>query len=137
MPSTEPTSLNTMYVFDMSYHSVQCSLPMWCHSVIQNPTAKYISKKLKPLVEVAPTILKGTKDLAIRLSKINLDSNHQWYLVSSNIVVFYPNVPLEQCLYITTSLYEEYMGALTTHEELLELEVFLMCLQTGNKDLIT
>jgi hypothetical protein len=35
-----------------------------CHSAIQNPAAKYISKKLKPLVEAAPTILKGTKDLA-------------------------------------------------------------------------
>jgi hypothetical protein len=108
-----------------------------CHSAIQNPAAKYVSKKLKPLVEAAPTILKGTKDLAIRLSKINLDSNRQWYLVSGDVVAFYPNVPLEQCLDITASLYEEYMGAPTTREELLELEVFLMCLRTGNKDLIT
>jgi hypothetical protein len=108
-----------------------------CHFAIQNPAAKYVSKKLKPLVEVAPTILKGTKDLAIKLSKINLDSNHQWFLVSGDIVAFYPNVPLEQCLDITTSLYEEYMGLPTTCKEFLELEVFVMCLQTGNKDLIT
>src|SRR5882757_3607362 len=74
-----------------------------CHSAIQNPAAKYISKKLKPLVEVAPTILKGTKDLAIKLSKIDLDSNRQWFLVSGDVVAFYPNVPLEQCLDITAT----------------------------------
>ena len=49
-----------------------------CHSAIQNPAAKYISKKLKPLIEAAPTILKGTKDLAQKLSKVNLDTNRQW-----------------------------------------------------------
>jgi hypothetical protein len=31
-PSTEPTSLDTMYAFDTSYHSVQCSLPM-CNGI--------------------------------------------------------------------------------------------------------
>jgi hypothetical protein len=105
--------------------------------VIQNPATKYISKKLKPLVEAAPTILKGTKDLAIKLSKINLNSNCQWYLVSGDVVAFDPNVPLEQCLDITATLYKEYIGTPTMHEEFLELEVFLMCLRTGNKDLIT
>jgi hypothetical protein len=108
-----------------------------CHSAIQNPAAKYVSKKLKPLVEAAPTILKGTKDLAIRLSKINLDSNRQWFLVSGDVVAFYPNVPLEQCLDITASLYEEYTGAPTTRDQLLEMQVFLMCLRVGNKNLIT
>jgi hypothetical protein len=29
MASTEPASLDTMYPFNRSYHSVQCSLPMW------------------------------------------------------------------------------------------------------------
>jgi hypothetical protein len=99
-----------------------------CHSAIQNPTTKYISKKLKPLVEAAPTILKSTKDLVIRLSKIDLDCNHQWYLVSGNVVAFYPNIPLEQCLDITATLYEGYIGMPTMHNELLEMEVFLRCL---------
>jgi hypothetical protein len=107
------------------------------HSAIQNPTTKYISKKLKPLVEAVPTILKGTKNLVIRLSKIDLNRNHQWYLVSGNIVAFYPNIPLKQCLDIATTLYEEYIGAPTTHNKLLEMEVFLRCLQVDNQDLIT
>lgn len=108
-----------------------------CHSAIQNPAAKYVSKKLKPLIEAAPTILKGTKDLAIKLSKINLDISRQWYLVTGDVVAFYPNIPLEQCLAITAELYQEYVGEATTAEHLREMEVFLLCLQTGNKDLIT
>jgi hypothetical protein len=108
-----------------------------CHSAIQNPATKYISKKLKPLINTAPTILKGTKDLAIKLSKINLDSDRQWYLVSGNIVAFYPNIFLEDCLAIMARLYEEYIGMPTTCKDLQEMEVFLMCLQTGNLNLLT
>jgi hypothetical protein len=108
-----------------------------CHSAIQNPAAKYISKKLKPLIEAAPTILKGTKDLAQKLSKVNLDTNRQWFLVSGDVVAFYPNIPLEECLDITAELYEEYVGKATTSEELREMEVFLLCLRTGNQNLIT
>ena len=108
-----------------------------CHSAIQNPAAKYISKKLKPLVEAAPTILKGTKDLAQKLSRLNLDTNRQWYLVSGDVVAFYPNIPLEECLDITAELYEEYVGKPSTSQELREMEVFLLCLRTGNQNLIT
>jgi hypothetical protein len=108
-----------------------------CHSAIQNPAAKYISKKLKPIVESAPTILKGTKDLAIKLSKVNLDRNRQWYIVSGDVVAFYPNIPLDECLAIAAELYEEYVGKPTTNQELREMDVFLRCLQTGNKDLVT
>jgi hypothetical protein len=34
MISTKPESLNTMYMFDRPYHSIQCSLPM-CSQCIQ------------------------------------------------------------------------------------------------------
>jgi hypothetical protein len=108
-----------------------------CHSVIQNPAAKYVSKKLKPLIEAAPTILKGTKDLAIKLSKINLDTNRKWYIVTGDVVAFYPNIPLEYCLDIAAELYEEYVGKPTTDEEYKAMRIFLLCLRTGNQNLIT
>ena len=45
-----------------------------CHSAIQNPAAKYCSKKLKPIVMSAATIIHGTKDLAQKLSKLVIDT---------------------------------------------------------------
>ena len=44
-----------------------------CHSAIQNPAAKYVSKKLKPLIAEAATVIHGTKDLAHKLSKLTID----------------------------------------------------------------
>jgi hypothetical protein len=75
--------------------------------------------------------------LAIKLSKINLDRNRQWYIVSGDVVAFYPNIPLDECLVIVAELYEEYIGKPTMNQELHEMDVFLRCLQTGNKDLVT
>jgi hypothetical protein len=40
------------------------------HSAIQNPVAKWVSKQLKSIVQKASTIIHGSKDLAIKLSKI-------------------------------------------------------------------
>jgi hypothetical protein len=108
-----------------------------CHSAIQNPAAKYISKKLKPLIAAAPTILKGTKDLAIKLSKVQIDHGRQWYLVTGDVVAFYPNIPLEHCLDIVLNLWEEHTGIPTTREELKEMEVFLLALLVGNRNLVT
>ena len=39
-----------------------------CYSVTQHPAAKYVSKILKPIIQLAPTILHGSKDLVIKLS---------------------------------------------------------------------
>ena len=111
-----------------------------CHSAIQNPAAKYISKKLKPLIKAAPTIIHGSKDLAIKLSKIELNVGRQYYIITGDVVAFYPNIPLQHCLDIVTELYETFeYGAnkATTETELKEMQIFIMCLQTGNVNLIT
>jgi len=108
-----------------------------CHSAIQNPAAKYVSKKLKPLIQAAPTILKSTKDLAIKLSKINLDTNRRWFLVTGDVVAFYPSIPLGKCLDIAADMYAKHIGEATATEELKEMRLFLLCLRTGNENLIT
>jgi hypothetical protein len=111
-----------------------------CHSAIQNPAAKYISKKLKPLVKEAPTIIHGSKDLAIRLSKLRLTTGRKWFIVTGDVVAFYPNIPLEQCLDIIAELYEKFeygANGATTEQELKEMQIFLLCLRVGNLNLIT
>ena len=113
---------------------------MWliipCHSAIQNPAAKYISRELGPLIQAAPTILKSTKDLAIKLSKINLDMNHQWFLITGDVIAFYPSIPLEKCLDIVANMYAAHIREVATMEELKEMCLFLLCLRTGNENLI-
>ena len=111
-----------------------------CHSAIQNPAAKYISKKLKPLIRAAPTIIHGSKDLAIKLSKLELDRHRRWFLVTGDVVAFYPNIDIELCLDIVTTLYEEFeygVNGATTDLEKKEMRIFLKCLRTGNTNLIT
>ena len=108
-----------------------------CHSAIQNPAAKYVSKKLKPLILAAPTILQSTKDLAIKLSKIKLDTNRQWFLVTGDVVAFYPSIPLGKCLDIAADMYAKHIGEAGTTEELKEMRLFLTCLRIGNENLIT
>jgi hypothetical protein len=114
---------------------------MWpiilCHSAIQNPAAKYVSKRLKPLIAAAPSILKSTKDLAIKLSKVKLDVNHQGYLVTGDIVAFYPSIPLGKCLDIVANMYAKHIREAATTEQLKEMCLFLLCLCTRNENLIT
>jgi hypothetical protein len=110
-----------------------------CHSAIQNPAAKYISKKLKPLIKAAPTIIHGSKDLAIKLSQVKLQPGRKLYIVTGDVVAFYPNVPLNHCLDVVTQLYEEFMygdeGA-TTDEELHDMIMFIRCLNISNENLV-
>lgn len=79
-----------------------------CHSAIQNPTAKYISKKLKPIVKLVQTIIHGSKDLVIKLSKLDLQPGRQFFIVTGDVVAFYPNINLDKCLRFITDFYEEY-----------------------------
>ena len=45
-----------------------------CHSVIRNPAAKYVAKILKLIIKSVSSSIHGTKDLAIKSSKSNLQS---------------------------------------------------------------
>ncbi|KAF7764097.1 hypothetical protein Agabi119p4_8634 [Agaricus bisporus var. burnettii] len=70
-----------------------------CHSVVQGPAGKFVSKMLRPVIESAPFIIHGTKDLSLKLNKLSLpyvklDNGvlKRLYIVSGDVVAFYPNV---------------------------------------------
>lgn len=119
-----------------------------CHSATQNPAAKFVSKKLKPLIKAAPTILHGTKDLAIKLSKISIDRRRKWFIVTGDVVAFYPNIDLQRCLDIIKELYVEHyvseelqnVADVTStplgQQQLLEFTLFCKALEVGNTDLV-
>jgi hypothetical protein len=72
-----------------------------CHSAVINPAAKYLSKMLKPVLTDYPSIIQGSKDLAIKLSGLKLEPSRRYYICTGDVEAFYPNIPLESCLDIT------------------------------------
>src|SRR5205823_4081170 len=120
---------------------VKMRLIIPCHSAIMNPAAKYVSKKLKPIIKLAPTIIHGTKDLAIKFSQLKLQQSCTWYIVTGDVVAFYPNIPLIQFLEIVYLMYlDHYWSNVKDHDSpnaRQQQEVFRQCLFTGNTELIT
>jgi hypothetical protein len=111
-----------------------------CHTAIQNPAAKYVSKKLKPLIQEAATVIHGTKDLAQKLSKLVINTTRKWYIVTGDVVAFYPNIPLNHCLDIVYNMYFEFYWNIRMHDDPLNTpkqELFRRCLEIGNTNLIT
>ena len=117
-----------------------------CHSAVMNPAAKYVSKRLKPIIKSAPSIINGTKEMVQKLSTVSLDSGRRAWLCTGDVVAFYPNIPLQHCLQIVQILYDEYylsedhVHPIEDAGELfiaMEHELFKKCLATGNTDLIT
>ena len=111
-----------------------------CHTAIQTPAAKYVSKKLKPLIQEAATVIHGTKDLAQKLSKLAIDTSRKWYIVTGDVVAFYPNIPLIHCLDIVYNMYFEYYWNIATHDDAsnqARQNLFKRCLEVGNTNLIT
>ena len=117
-----------------------------CHSAVQNPAAKYVDKCLRPIVQSAPSIIHGSKDLAIKLSKLNIDTRRRYYIITRDVVVFYPNIPIQECIDITLELYKEYIGTLGNPVDNIhsvedankykQLLLFAECLHLGNTKLI-
>jgi hypothetical protein len=82
-----------------------------CHSAVQNPAAKFVSKELKPFIKAAPTLIHSSKDLAIKLSKLNLHNQARYYIVTGDVVAFYPNIPVDKCIEIIDDLiFEAWLG---------------------------
>lgn len=111
-----------------------------CHSAIQNPAAKYVSKKLKPLIMGAATVIHGSKDLAIKLSNLVINPRRQWYVVTGDVVAFYPNIPLNRCINIVYDLYMEFYWNVGDHHNLPNRKrqnLFKWCLEVGNTRLLT
>ena len=56
-----------------------------------------------------PTIIHGTKDLAMKQSKLSINYNCNYYIITGDVVAFYPSIPTEECMNIILYLYEEFI----------------------------
>ena len=120
-----------------------------CHSVCFNPAAKFVSKELKPLIKAAPSVIHGTKDLFIRLSQLRIDPRRKLFFVTGDVVAFYPNVPLDTCIDVVTTMYEQWLFDNSVDDaipllnkdsldnNLIKLKVFKRAIEIGNTRLIT
>ena len=104
-----------------------------CHSAVQNPAAKYVSKQLKPLLAERPFLLRGSKDLATKLASLKLQPGRKVYLVSGDIVAFYPNIPRDKCVEIVKTWFMNWIG---DRQTLAQKHVFSACLKLATRDLI-
>jgi hypothetical protein len=110
-----------------------------CHLAIINPAAKYVSKKLKPLIHMAPTIIYRTKDLAQKLSNLSINPQHNWYIVTGDMVAYYPNIPLNYCIEIMFNQYMEFYWNIPNHDNHLNRAqqcFFKGCMEVGNTRLL-
>ena len=114
-----------------------------CHSAIQNPAAKFVSKMLKPLIAEAQTVIIGSKDLAIKLSQLRLIPGRKYYIVTGDVVAYYPSIPLGKCLERVFDMFSEWL--LNNESDAWWLreygekftQFFKDCLQVGNTQLLT
>jgi hypothetical protein len=79
-----------------------------CHSALQEPASKVVSKMLKPLYKNTPFVIHGTKDLAHKLSTLKLSEHRKVFIVTGNIVVYYPNIPLDKAYPIILKLFMQH-----------------------------
>jgi len=109
------------------------------YDTVQNLAAKYISKMLKPIIQLVPSIIHGIKDLAIKLSKIQLIPNRKFYLITGDVVAYCPSIPIEKYIDITCEFYMEFYHNVitpTNDTDLRKAELFIKYLQIGNRELI-
>jgi hypothetical protein len=105
-----------------------------CHSAMQNPCAKYVSKALKPLLAERPYLLRGSKDLALKLKNLHIPPGRKAWLVSGDIVAFYPTILTDVCMKIVQDWYNQFAGQTTS---LSEKVLSGRCLRAACRNLIT
>jgi len=103
-----------------------------CHSCVQAPAAKYVSKCLKPILERCKHVLKGTKQLAIDLAKANISPYWKKFLVMGDVVAFYPSLLLEQTIDLVIEIYRLCNPNNTPREN----EVFERAIRLANYNLL-
>jgi hypothetical protein len=101
-----------------------------CHSAIQNPAAKYVSKQLKPLINEQPWVIRGSKDFAIKVSNFTRPQNKKIFLCGGDIVAFYPSIPTDDAINITLSWWKIINSNTSTHEK----HMFARCLRLALRD---
>ena len=108
-----------------------------CHSAIQNPAAKFVSKILKPIISDTETILQSSRQFCKDLSNLSIHRDRKTWLITGDVVAFYPNIPLESALHITRHIAKGwYKGSRNIQEDHPLWDVFDHALFVGNEDLI-
>ena len=108
-----------------------------CHSAIQNPAAKFVDKILGPIIKSEDTILQSSRQFCRELSNLRLQPEQKIFLVSGDVVAYYPNIPLQSALDITWHLARAwYKNNRDIPEDHPVWEVFHRALLVGNEDLI-
>ena len=101
-----------------------------CHSVVQEPAAKVVSKYLKRLLAWFPTIIKGSKDLAQKLSEIQtLHPYRKVYICTGDIVAFYPNLNRDHAVREVLKVWFNYCDRFTEEVAPWERALVAKCLQ--------
>jgi len=70
---------------------------------------------------------------------IQLSTTWKYYLITGDVVAYYPSIPIEKCINITGAFYmDHYHNGVTPteHIELQEAHIFVRCLNIGNQELI-
>jgi hypothetical protein len=71
---------------------------------------------------------------------LSIDVSRKWYIVTGDVVAFYPNIPLDHCIGIVYQQYLEWYWNVETHDRPInteQQEFFRRCLEVGNTKLIT
>ena len=62
------------------------------HSLPQNPASKVLAKTIRPYIEQCPWVIKGSKDFVKKLADVKIPQGRKAYIVSADVVAFYPSV---------------------------------------------
>jgi len=58
----------------------------------QNPASKVLSKTVRPFIDQIPWVIQGSKDFVQKLAKIRIPPGRKVFIVSADVVAFYPSV---------------------------------------------
>lgn len=109
-----------------------------CHSAQQNPCAIYVAEELKPLIKATTTNISGSKDLVQKLANLHRDKTRKCYLVSGDVVAFYPSIPTVKGMEYAAILYQEYINATCSipEEREFKIDIFVKALNLACGDLL-
>jgi hypothetical protein len=115
--------------------------------VIQGPAGKFVSKLLKPVIACEKYIIHGLKDLAIKLSKLHLlcvktidGVQKKLYLVTGDVVVFYPHVDVAKAhAFVEAMLMQWYAEQedINPYTAAQWIHLFWKCLSAADDDLLS
>ena len=62
------------------------------HSLPQNPASKILSKVVRPFIDECPWVIQGSKDFVRKIKDVKIPAGKTAYIVSADVVAFYPSV---------------------------------------------